>query len=251
MGQSRRLSGRCRAGAVPLLAALTGLTTAGADAVTVGGDVTGVTDYIFRGVSQNDGRAAAQFDVHVGANNGLFAGLWTSTLNSREPRADFEVEAYAGKRFQLSSAWSATVSAVDYFYLEREATPSDDYQELSVAISYLDSWNLSVSASPNAVHYWRGFRLGRYAAYDADVTTQWPLFGPVYLTAGAGYYYLSGFSLPQWGTQGYVYGNAGVAVERKAWRLDVGYYVADSQAQNLFPYSMSNDRVAATLSWRF
>ncbi len=262
MGQSRRYAVRCRTGFVLVLACLAGSTAdvwaAGAGALTFGGDLTAVTDYIFRGVSQNDGRPAAQFDLHAGTNDGLFAGVWGSTLNSREPRANFELDVYVAKRFALSSAWSATLTASDYAYLDRPETPADDYQEVSVALAYLDTWNVSLSASPNAVHYWRGFRLGRYFAYDADVTIQWPVFGSVlgaaartFLTAGAGYYYLTGPSLPQWGTQGYPYGNAGLALERNAWRLDVAYYVADRQAERLFPYSFSNNRIAATLSRRF
>jgi uncharacterized protein (TIGR02001 family) len=218
--------------------------------VTFGGDLTAATDYIFRGVSQNDGHPAAQFDVHAASNSGFFAGMWGSTLDSREPRADYEVELFAGKRFELSTAWSASATAVEYSYVHREGTRSDDYQELSVAVTYLDALTFSVAASPNAVRWWRGYRLGRYPAYDADVTGQWPLAGNLYATAGAGYYYLAGPAARS-GTPGYAYGNAGLALEWKAWRLDAGYFFADSQARWLFPYSASNNRLAATLNWRF
>ncbi len=232
-----------------MLTAVVGLATAEVRAVTFGGDLTAVTDYIFRGISENDGKPAGQFDVHASTDNGPFAGLWGSSLNM--PRADFEFEPYVGMRWSLSSEWSTTLTAVDYSYVWRGNTRSDDYQELSAAFSYLDTFTFSVAAAPNAVHYWRGLRLGRYPAYDASVSAEWPVFGPVFVTAGAGYYYLTGPSRPSWGTQGYAYGDAGVAAEHGPWRLDVAYYFADSQAENLFPYSASNNRVAATLSWRF
>jgi hypothetical protein len=250
-----------------------------AGAATVGGDLTVVSDYIYRGVSENGGRPAGQLDVHVAAENGLFAGLWATSLSGPRdtppgpgttttgPAGSAEVQPYVGMRFVLSSEWNATLSAVDYLYIHHEYGRSDDdYQELSVAFQYLDTLTFSLAASPNAVHYWRGFRVGRYAGYDASISGEWPLLGPVFVTAGAGYYYLSGPSshtsrvltpagavsvTTDWGTQGYAYGNVGLAVERGPWRLDVGYYFSDKQAQNLFPYSARNNRAAASLSWRF
>ncbi len=218
-------------------------------AVTFGGDVSAVTDYIFRGVSQNDGKPAGQLDLHVAADDGLFAGAWGSSLSRAS--ASFEWEVYAGKRLDLSSEWNLTLTAVNYDYARNSRAHSSGYQELSVAFGYLDTLTVSVAASPNAIRYWRGYRLGRYASYDADVTFQWPLFGPLLLTAGAGYYYLSGPAPSSWGTQGYGYGNAGLAFERGPWRVDVGYYFSDSQAENLFPYAASNNRAAASLTWRF
>jgi uncharacterized protein (TIGR02001 family) len=260
-----------------MLTAVVGLAAASVQAAVVGGDVTVVTDYIFRGISENAGRPAGQFDLHVAANNGLFAGVWATTLSGPSdnpptmaaasgPAGDAEIQPYVGVRFVLSGNWNATVSAVDYVYLNQEYGHSDDYQELSVAFQYLDSVTFSLAASPNAVHYWRGFKVGRYAGYDASLGGEWPLFGPLLLTAGAGYYHLGGPSSHTsrvttqtgtasvttfWGTQGYGYGNVGLAAERGAWRLDVGYYFSDKQAQNLFPYSTRNNRAAATLSWRF
>ena len=249
MRPSQRRVGRYGTGPILILAAVAAIAASGVHAAVVGGDITVVSDYIYRGISENEGRPAAQFDLHVGTNSGLFGGLWGSTLSV--PRSDFQLEPYIGMRFALSSAWSATVTAVDYSYLHHEYGRSDDYQDLSVSFSYLDSLNLSLSASPDAVHYWRGLRVGRYAAYDANITGQWALFGPILATAGLGYYHLSGPSRPAWGTQGYGYGNIGLAAEHGPWRLDVGYYFADSQAENLFPYSASNNRAAAALSWRF
>ncbi len=249
MGQSRRCASRHHS--LLLLAAFACLTAQYAEAATFGGDVTAVSDYIFRGISQNYGDPAAQLDLHLGTANGFFVGAWGSTLNSQGPRPNFEVQLYGGKRFDLSTAWSATVQGVNYAYVGKGGAHADDYQELSVGFSYLDSLNFSVSAAPNAIRYWQGFRLGRYPAYGADATGQWSVGGNVFLTGGAGYYYLSGPSFPHSGTPGYPYGNVGFAVEERSWRLDVGYYFAEYKAELLFPYAQTNNRVAATLSWRF
>ena len=250
MRKFRQRAGRRETGVLLTLTAMMGLSARGALGATFGGDLTAASDYIFRGISQNDGRAAAQFDLHVAGDGGYFAGIWGTTLDSRRPRADYEAQVYAGRRFVLSSAWSASLSAVDYSYLHRGNSVSGDYQEMAVSVAYLDSVTFSFAASPNAVRYWRGYRLGRYAAYDTDVAGQWQIVGNLFVTGGAGYYYLAG-PAPRSGTPGYAYGNAGIALEWRAWRADVGYFFADSQAERLFPYAASNNRVAATLNWRF
>lgn len=234
-----------------LLAALASLAGRNVEAVTFGGDITAVSDYIYRGVSQNYGDPAAQVDLHLGTDNGLFVGAWGTTLSSQGFRPNFETQLYAGKRFELSTNWSATTQLVDYAYLGTHGRRSYDYQELSLSLAYLDSLNFSVAVTPNAVRYSGGYRIGRYAAYDADVTGQWHLIGNLFATAGAGYYYLSGPEAAESETPGYAYGNAGLALAVRSWRLDAGYFLAEHKARYFFPYVMSTSRFAASLSWRF
>ncbi|HEY4214362.1 MAG TPA: TorF family putative porin [Steroidobacteraceae bacterium] len=234
-----------------LLAALLSLAGPSAEAVTFGGDVTAVSDYIYRGVSQNYGDPAAQVDLHLGTDSGFFVGAWGSTLSSHGFRPNFETQLYAGKRFALSGEWSATTQVVDYAYLGTHGRRSYDYQELSLSLTYLDSLNFSVAVTPNAVRYLGTYRIGRYPAYDADVTGQLHLVGALFATGGAGYYYLSGPGGSEPGTPGYAYGNAGLALAVHDWRLDVGYFVAEHKSEYFFPYVTSDSRLAASLSWRF
>jgi uncharacterized protein (TIGR02001 family) len=222
------------------------LATPFADAA-IGGEITATSDYIFRGISQSNGHAAAQIDLHASTPGGNFVGGWASTLDEN----DYELQLYVGHRFDLTPAWSATLTAVDYTYFRHSRASSDDYQELSASLSFLDRWSVSATVAPNAVRYWKGWRAGRHPAYVADATGQWPLVGRVFVTGGVGYYYLSGSSLPGSGGTGYSYGNAGLAYEQQSWRLDVGYFFTDERAQELFPYPRANNRLAATLSWHF
>jgi uncharacterized protein (TIGR02001 family) len=237
-----------------LVVLLASLTAGNAAAATFGGDVTVVSDYIFRGISQNDGNPAAQLDLHAGTGRGYFAGVWATTINASERATDYEIEVYGGKRFQLSSTWNATVSAVDYVYEHRTYRKSGDYQEVAVSVGYLDALNFSVAYSPNAVRYWKGYRLGRYSTYDADLTGQWSLWRDLFATGGIGFYYLTEPPVESTHLTGYLYGNVGLALEHGPFRLDVGYYAADSQARWLFPYAGVGNRtssVAASVSWRF
>ena len=238
-----------RIGVICLLIAVALLAPRAADAITFNGDLTYTSDYIYRGISQTGGRSAGQIDLHVGTRDGTFVGVSASTVNRLWHRGydtlgwDYELEEYLGHRFDLSTSWSTTVTGVNYQYKHGNAPINNDYQELSVAVSYLDSWTLTAAYIPNAVRYDRGYRLGRYPAYTADSVTQVPLVGRLFLTAGVGYYYSD--------SADYVYGNAGLAFEFKSLRLDAGYYVAQDRAQTLFPYGRAGSRFAGSVSWHF
>jgi uncharacterized protein (TIGR02001 family) len=233
-----------------------------ARAVSFGGDVALTSDYIYRGFSETDNKGAVQLDLHASLATGTFAGVWTSTLDHKFlPYADYDVEEYIGQRFDLSSAWNTSITATNYSYLGGHQYYSNDYQEVSASVSYLDRWTFSFGAIPNAVRYssYGTYHLGRYPAYDAETSGQWLIAKGFFVTAGGGYYLFTGPGTvtPANGTPishpsiGYAYGNVGLAYEWHSWRADVGYFLTQSRAQRLFPYPIANDRFAGTLSWRF
>jgi uncharacterized protein (TIGR02001 family) len=236
------LAGAARAGLAEL-----------AGELTPGGEIALTSDYIYRGVSQSDGHGAVQADLHVGTPGGTFAGVWASSRDQDlEPGANAVLEAYLGHRFSLGSTWSATLSARSHSYLGASSyDPSDDYQEISAAVTYLDSWSLSVTSIPNAVRYWFYTRLTREPAWVGDTSGQWLLGRQVFVTAGAGYYRTQGPGSGVDRATGYGYGNAGLAWEHGAWRADLGYFLTQDAAQRSFPYPIAKHKVAGTLSWRF
>ena len=233
--------------------ALSIVPTRTALAVAVGGAATVTSDYIYRGFSESNGQAALQLDLHATTNAGTFIGAWGSTrYHDLAPGADYGVDLYLGQRFALSSEWNTSITAVDHTYVGGSQRHSNDYQELSAAVSYLDRWTLSVSAIPNAVRYSGYVRTGRYPAYVTDTSGQWLIANGIFVTGGVGYYFFTGSSVhPQIADTGYAYGNVGLAYEWRSWRLDVGYFLTQTKARRLFPYPLADNRVAGTLSWHF
>jgi uncharacterized protein (TIGR02001 family) len=238
-----------RMGVLLVLIAAIVLASGSAAAATFDGDLAYTSDYVLRGISQTGGRSAGQLDLHVTSADGTFAGAFASTLahiyhvGYEDLGWNYELQEYVGHRFNLSQSWSTTIAAVNYSYLGGNTPFSNDYQEISAALAYLDSWTVTVAALPNCIHYDRGYRLGRYAAYTADASTQLPLIGRLFLTAGAGYYTA--------GSSGYAYGNAGLSLEYKSLRLDASYFVAQHRAQELFPYGRAGSRFVGGVSWHF
>jgi uncharacterized protein (TIGR02001 family) len=231
-------------------------------AAALGGNLALTSDYIYRGVSESDGHAALQADLHATSPGGAFAGLWASTRDrDLEPGAADEMQLYLGERFGLGADWTATLTARADHLVGGSQQASDDYQEVTAAFSWLDLWTLSLTAIPSAARYgaypppeygsYVYQRLGRSAAFVVDSSAQWLITGPLYATAGAGYYHASSRSDEYLQAVGYAYGNAGLAYQRGRWRLDVGYYAAQRAATELFPYPLANHRFAATLSWQF
>lgn len=233
----------------------------------IGGSLAATSAYIYRGVSQSDGHGALQADLHASSSGGLFAGVWGSTRDrSLQPDTPAETQVYFGQRFSLGSGWSGTLSGRADYFVGGPARHSDDYQEISAALTWLDRYTLSITAIPNATRYvpavcvfngrqYPCYEVYRSPAFVADAAGQWLLHeglfgGGLYLTAAAGYYSAGSADHDQVPAVDYVYGNAGFALEWRRWRVDVGYFAAQKQARELFPYPVA-ERLAGTVSWQF
>lgn len=235
--------------------------------VSIGGNLAATSDYIYRGLSQSDGQGALQADLHLSTAGGTFGGLWASTRDrSLEPNTPAELQVYLGQRFRIGSDWSASFSGRADYFVGAPTRHSDDYQELAAALSWLDRCTVSLTVLPDTVRYspvyvYEDFpvvayyRTYRSTAVVADASSQQllregVLGGGLYFIAGVGYYY-SSHPEGRWPPAvGYLYGNLGLALERRRWRFDFGYFTAQNRAAELFPYPVAR-RFAGTISWQF
>jgi len=234
-----------------LVTSVGGSRAAQADALTFGGSLALTSDYIYRGLSQSNGEAALQADLHLADARGTFLGVWGSTRDADlYPWAQYDLEPYLGQRFDLSNSWGLTLQARGHFYLD-PGNESADYYEISVALNYLDRWVLSLTVVPDAVQYWYDQRLGRTAAWVPEIAGQYAIVGGLFLTGGAGYYYQTASGSGIHAGNGYGYGNAGLAFDYRRLRIEVSYFLTEAKCDEVAPYPSASHRVAATLSWRF
>lgn len=219
--------------------------------VSFGGNLAVTSDFIYRGLTESDGSPAVQADLHADTRGGAFGGVWASTRDhGLDPYAGYDLEVYLGHRLELGSAWAASVTARGH-YFGRTQELSDDYQQLSGTLLWMDRWALSLSVIPNAPRYWYQQRISRGPAWVADTTGQWLLGRGLFLTGGAGYYRSTGTGPRRFAATGYGYGNAGLALEWHRWRADIGYFLTQKQAAEVFSYPTADRHFAGTLSWRF
>jgi len=128
MTQSHSASGAARHIAIPLLA-LSLLAGAPAIAQDAGskpaapawthtGNVSLVSDYQFRGVSQSQGRPAVQATVEFTHAGGIYLGLFGSSVShaAYNNGSGMEFDLYGGYRHALSEDTSVDVGVVTYWY---------------------------------------------------------------------------------------------------------------------------------------
>ena len=113
---------------------------------TLSWSVTGTSDYVFRGISQNDEHPALQAGATWNHSSGFYAGTWGSQVDfGPGSGADLEIDAFFGYRRAVSSKWTLDVQLLRYIY---PGTHADlDFNELIGVASYSDRFKLTAAWS--------------------------------------------------------------------------------------------------------
>jgi uncharacterized protein (TIGR02001 family) len=119
------------------LASITTSSTAMASEIGVGGKITGMSNYVFRGVTQTSDKAAVSAEVFAGYEN-FFAGLWASNVDfdgvvGANIDANIEVDYYVGYENSIKDL-SYILSYARYTYPGSDML--DDFDEAKVEVSY-------------------------------------------------------------------------------------------------------------------
>lgn len=105
----------------------------------VTGNVSAVSEYVFRGIGSSDSGAAVQGGLDWLAEGGLYAGIWGS---SAAPHVldGAEVDLYAAKVFNVGESVVLNLGVIGYFFPDSEplAAPDldADYQEIYASVSF-------------------------------------------------------------------------------------------------------------------
>lgn len=161
---------------------------------TPGAEITLTSDYVFRGISQSDGRPALQGSFYYqGDDSGLYGGLFTSIMDrdSIEGEAVAEIDVYAGVQGTVpldllplfSRDWvddwlSWDLSARYYAFPGADENPGfdkPDFWEVSAGLSghfpYFSLWS-QIAWSPD---FLGNYGTGTYLAGGAVVPLPWDL----------------------------------------------------------------------------
>ena len=106
------------------VAVLFALAPAGAAHAGVGGSVALTSDYVFRGISQNNQEPALQAGLEYAADSGFYAGTWGSNVSWLSDLTAFgipvsnslELDVYGGYRGKFSDKVAYDVGALYYWY---------------------------------------------------------------------------------------------------------------------------------------
>jgi uncharacterized protein (TIGR02001 family) len=213
-----------------------------------GGSLGVTSDYIVRGISRSDHRAALQLDLHYLNSAGFVAGLFASnTRIDPDQRSDVELDAFAGFASSVGSDWRGKFLVSHYAYPWNEAGSGYNYDELDVDAAYHDWLDVTLVYSPNAPRYVpSSSRLMGVTSESAEVNVQRPVLGRLSVTAGIGYSHFDG---PD--PAGYAYWSVGTIYTLAPVSLVVSYVNTTAGAKALFYNSAADGRWTGTVIWRF
>ena len=212
-----------------------------------GGSVGVTSDYILRGVSRSNGRAALQVDLHYLNASGFVAGLFGSNtqIDPREPK-DVELDAFLGFAWTAGNDWHGKVLASHYLYPWNRDGSGYDYDELDVDLAFQEWLEVGLVYSPNAPRYlpYRGLFGVTSAAAEANL--QRPVLGKLSAAAGIGY---SRFAGPE--PAGFAYWSLGAVYDLAPVSLALSYVSTTAGAKALFYNAAADGRWTGTVIWRF
>jgi len=116
-------------------------------AVEVSGDVTFVSDYAFRGISQTDEAPALQGGLTLAAESGLYVSVWGSSVDFGG-QGTLELDVMLGWSGDIAEDWSADVGIMRYGYPNTEFEGSNfwelygsvSYKDLTLGLAYSDDY---------------------------------------------------------------------------------------------------------------
>ncbi len=92
------------------------------------------TDYVWRGISQNQEDPALQGGFDYSHESGFYAGIWGSNVNFGG--ASTELDLYAGWGTELSNGVGLDFGIIRYAYVGSDIASDNDFTEYYAGISY-------------------------------------------------------------------------------------------------------------------
>lgn len=211
-----------------------------------GGSIAGTSDYVWRGVSQTQGKPALQIDLNVTHASGFYVGAWASNVDFGDPDDGINVE------FDPYIGWSGAVSEnaeLDVF-LTHVSFPGHNpgydysYTELEAKLSFANGLYVGAAYSPDI------FNLGG-PGYYTNVGVELPLGETGFdFTAQVGHYNLNRAAGDSYNDYLVGVARAFGPVQASLQYTNTSSY-GEALSESLDDASQADGRVALTLTWEF
>ncbi|PKG82060.1 hypothetical protein CXF85_14180 [Colwellia sp. 75C3] len=138
--------------------------------------VSGVSDYLFNGVSQTNEKPALQVSIDWAGDNGMYVGAWGSNVKFGEG-TNLEADAYVGYYTALTSSINLDAGVAQYTY--HGADISSDY-------NYAEAWTKFNYGNTNLNFWYAWDYFGTGAGHVIAMVTQtFPVSDNLSIIAGA------------------------------------------------------------------
>lgn len=224
-------------GAIGALA-LSTLLASTASAGEFSGDVGIVSDYVFRGVSQNDEDPAVQAGLTYTLDSGFYVGTWGSQVDFGS-EADFEVDFFAGYGFDISESVAADIQVLRYMY---PGEGSLNFNELLFSLTFAEKLTTTIGYTNDV---YNSGETGWYYGASLDLA----LPAELTLTPGVGYSRF-GSGVLQDGSSSYIDWSLALARDFGPISAALTYHDTNGKGEDLFGY-IADSRVVLSLSFGF
>ncbi len=210
------------------------------------------SDYVHRGLSQSSGEPAVQAGLSLRIPQGVYAGVWGSTLDTSRLAPDFgdgdgyEIDVLLGIDRPLNADWSWGLSAGRYSYADNRSVLDYDYTEFQGSLGWRQRLRVGLAYSPDSTDHRRDDTPLSGARYAAEVALEWPLTRWLSATGGFGYQDAQAVS-----EVSHSFHSAGVNLRWRGLALGVTHYGTDGGARRRWPDGRADDRVVVNLAAAF
>lgn len=219
--------------------AVSALLLSNASAGELSGDVGVVSDYVFRGVSQNDEDPAVQAGLSFTLDSGFYVGTWASQVDFNS-ETDLEVDLFAGYGFSLSDSVAADVQVLRYVYPDEGGL---NYTELLFSLTFAEKLTTTLGYTNDV---YNSGETGWYYGASLDLA----LPAEFTLSPGVGYSQFASGVLEDSSSS---YFDWSLALSRDFGPISAAltYHDTSSDAEDLFNQNWVGSRVVLGLSYGF
>lgn len=201
-------------------------------------DATLTTEYIYRGIAMSGGNPALQGGLDFAMDNGLFVGVWATTVDlaSSAGRRDAELDYYAGWRWRNDTHFSTALTVLRYTYPGSSGEHRYDYTEYLASLSFDDRWSLEYGYTADLLGFGAD---GHHWQLDID----WPLTGGIMLGTRVGRGDIRGDLAAD-----YLHWDVGASVRLDRITLDLRWYGNERVSNGLLRTLVAGDRLVFSVS---
>lgn len=210
-----------------------------AQAIDFSGTAAITSDYVFRGISQTRGDAAAQLGVKAALDSGFYGQVWASRVDyGAALGTDAEVDLVAGWNRTFAERWNVDVNLTRFTYPGTREPVNLDYNEVIATVTLDARWWAMVGWSENAL-------ASRGRGVYVELGAKWPLTDAWRIETVAAHYDLDD-------GLGESYDRAQLSAVYTLGQVDLrasGHWTSDS-AETLFP-GVAGSRAEISATWSF
>jgi uncharacterized protein (TIGR02001 family) len=193
------------------------------------------SDYIYRGIDQNDDQPAIQLGAGYGFENGLYVGAWGSNVDFGDG-TDTEIDTFIGWAGEVGDSTSLDVQLVRYNYLNEPAGTDYAYNELITKLGVGENLTLTLGYTNDYVN---SDETSLYYAANGS----WGFAGDYTFNAGLGYTTIGG------SLENFFDYSVGVSRAFGPATVTLSYVGSDGNAEDNFGPDLSEDKVLLTIGF--